>query len=102
MFQVEGERASERGGRAGAGVRRAAGGRGRAGHDLDVTGLPFASSRQVGASSLMYASHNGHLDIVKALLESRADVNAKNLVNMRGHWRDLMTIRLQMISLIMV
>ena len=45
-----------------------------------MTGLPRASSRQTGESSLLYASHYGHLDIVKALLESRADVNAKNNV----------------------
>ena len=41
---------------------------------------PHSSSRQDGFSSLMIASQNGHLDIVKALLESRADVNAENKV----------------------
>ena len=70
-----GGRESGRGGRAGGGGRTRLGGR-----DLDVTGLPRASSRQYGSSSLICASQYGHLDIVKALLESRADVNAKNNV----------------------
>ena len=73
MFQVKGE--SKRAGPAGGGGRQRLGRR-----DLDVTGLPVASSLQYGSSSLMCASQNGHLDIVKALLESRADVNAKNNV----------------------
>ena len=40
---------------------------------------------QSGYTALIWASLNGHLEVVKALVAAKADVNAKNNVGQGGH-----------------